>query len=221
VIEQRSFEATTAFDALQTLCRDYDFNWVVEHGNERGTFRIEIFKRGDPALRRQLPAGTVVMDSSESAAAENYKNEITVVGDRIPNGGGERYRWTESADEEIDEFGREPLRIENDDLESTNDCRVVARSELAKRLDEDDRGGKLSVVPQTIVEPGYPYAVEQFSEGDAVGWGQGAWGEFAWGSPQAFATAETATFSASAGDVSAAVDFDDRARILDAFTGAF
>ena len=221
VIEERSFAETTVFDAVQTLCNDYAFNWAVEHGNERGTFRIEIFKRGDPALRRQLPAETVVMDASESAAAENYKNEVTVVGARIPNGGGERYRWTESAAGEIDEFGREPLPLENDDLESTNDCRVVARAALAKRLDEDDRGGKLSIVPQTIVEPGYPYAVEQFSEGDAMGWGEGAWGEFAWGSPQAFATAETATFSASAGDVSAAIDFDDRAEILDAFTGAF
>ena len=219
VIEQRGFAETTAFDAVQTLCRDYDFNWVVEHGNERGTFRIEIFKRGDPALRRQLPAETVVTDYSESAAAENYKNEITVVGDRIPNGGGERYRWTESAEGEIDEFGREPLRIENDDLESTNDCRVVARSELAKRLDEDDRGGSLDIVPTTVLEPGYPYEVVAWEDNpDAPSWGE-SWGESWGGVQEEFATLETATFSESAGDVSAGGDFTVRSDLLAALSG--
>jgi hypothetical protein len=220
VIEQRSFTETTVFDAVQSLCRDYDLNWAVEHGNERGTFRIEIFKRGDPELRRQLPAETVVMDYSESATAENYANSVTVIGDRIPNGDGERYRWTERDDEEIDAFGEQPATpIENDDLESTNDCRSVARAELAKRLDEDERGGSLDIVPTTVLEPGYPYEIEVWEDNpDAPGWGE-SWGE-AWGGVQEeFATLETATFSESSGGASADADFDVRSDLLAALGG--
>jgi hypothetical protein len=220
VIENRSFEATDVFAALQSLCRDYDFNWVIEHGRERGTFSIEVFKRGDPKLRRSLPDSVTVMDYSESATAENYANSVTVIGARIPDGDGERYRWTERDAEEIDAFGEQPATpIENDDLESTNDCRSVARAELAKRLDEDERGGSLDIVPTTVLEPGYPYEIVVWEDNpDAPGWGE-SWGESWGGVQEEFATLETATFSESSGNTSAGGDFDVRSDLLAALGG--
>jgi hypothetical protein len=193
---------------------------VIEHGRERGTFSIEIFKRGDPTLRRSLPDAATVMDYSESATAENYANSVTVIGALIPDGDGERYRWTERDEDEIDAFGKQPATpIENDDLESTNDCRSVARAELAKRLDEDERGGSLDIVPTAVLEPGYPYEVVVWEDNpDAPGWGE-SWGESWGGVREEFATLETATFSESSGSASAGADFDVRSDLLAALSG--
>lgn len=221
VIDNRDFSATTVFDAVQSLCNDYDFNWVIEHGNERGYLFIEVFQRGDERLRRELPPEAHVLESDESAAVENYANVVTVVGAERPNLPG-RFEWTEEAPEEIDSFGREPIRIENDGLESVNDCRSVARATLAARLDEDDYGGSLSVTP-SLVEPGYPYHVpewEDHTDYQPPGWGNFAWGIAPWGGYRdVYATLESSSFSESRDSTDTGLDFSVRSNVLAAFAG--
>ncbi|WP_435075952.1 hypothetical protein [Halococcus sp. AFM35] len=214
IIESRSFDETSVFDAVQTLCNDYGFNWVVEHGRPGG-IDITVFKRGDPEMRRPLPDDAVVLDASESAAAQDYKNAVTVVGAEVD---GERVSWTEENRLEIEQFGREPLRLENDELTTVNDCRSVARSELASRLDEDERGGKLSITP-SLIPPGYPYRIEAWEDTEVVGWGDFAWGQQPWGSPAIYATLETSGLSESAGSADSELDFDVRSDIIAAFAG--
>lgn len=215
IIESRSFDETSVFDAVQTLCNDYGFNWVVKHGRPSGV-DITVFKRGDPEMRRPLPDDVAVLDASESAAAQDYKNAVTVVGAEVD---GERVSWTEEHHLEIEQFGREPLRLENDELTTVNDCRAVARAELAERLDEDERGGKLSTTP-ALIKPGYPYRIEQWEDTEIVGWGNFAWGSAPWGSPAIFATLETSSLSESAGSASSDLDFDVRSDLIALLGGA-
>lgn len=219
VIDNREFSATDAFNTLQTLCNDYGLYFTVEHGNERGELFIEVFQRGDERLRRELPPDVAILSEAESAAVNSYANVVTVIGDEQPD--GTRVSWTERAKAEIDAFGVERAPpIENDELDTINDCRAVARAELAKRLDEDERGGKMDITPR-IVEPGYPIHIPLWEDPPAStlpGWGE-SWGEVWGGGQPIYATPESSSFGESSGDASASLDFSIRSDMLAVLAG--
>lgn len=203
---ERSFSGTP-LSILQTLHNDSGRRFMIDHGTSPAdTPTFTSFESRDAEARST--ANWIVTDSSEEAEVGDYRNEITVIGAPITTGSDRIARATVRDQSEIDALkdppdddGVRPLVIEDDELETDNDCLSKARALLRERVAADSRGGSMTIAP-LLPDPGPQYRINVGNGGWSMEWGMN------WSGSSYLSQLESVEFSESAGSARTTLEFE-------------
>lgn len=213
IFGEREFSGTP-MDILQTMHEDSGRRFAIEHGvgpDDRPSFRS--FETRDSDEIRST-ANWVVTDVQRDADVSDYANQVTVVGAPLVPGTAVRAEATARDESEIEELrdlpdddGVRPFTIEDESLETVNDCLSKARALLRERVNADKRGGSVTTAP-VLPTPGPQYLTEFFGDDSVGGWGLD-WG-LSWGVTRTghHSALESATYSEEAGEASTEMEFE-------------
>lgn len=210
---EREFQGTP-LSVLGTMHDDSGRRYSVEHGvgPGRGPPVFKSYERDSLTVESGL--NWVVTSVEEEEDVSDYANKITVIGAPLVPGSAARARATAKDAIEIaslrdlpDDDGIRPLTIEDDSLQTVNDCLSKARALLREHVNADNVGGSITTAP-VLPTPGPQYLTEVFDDEPRGGWGMD-WGE-SWGTSTVgrYSALESVTFSESAGSASTDMEFE-------------
>jgi hypothetical protein len=154
VIDQRTFGPASHYENLQRLHQDAGYRFVPDY--TENSLSVESFKKGDVTK----PLDVVTKDHTRTTPDSAYANSVTVYGAEDDN--GDRLTATAESQSAIDSDGRtipsKPVR--RTDIDNEGDLKSIARTELSRRLGNDDLTGLLTIWPQ-LIAPGYSYQVAE------------------------------------------------------------
>lgn len=213
IINEQEFQGSP-MSVLQDLHDFSNRRFTIEHGVRPG--------RGPPTLRSFDTRDTtenrsaldwVITSFTKDSEVDEYANQVTVIGAQRP-GTNENYTAIAFNESEIialedlpDDDGVRPITIEDDSLETYNDCMSKARSALKESIKSDTVSSSVTAAP-ILPTPGPQYLVD-FIEGTEVGgWGLD-WGQ-SWGATTGgrYSALESVTFSESAGSSQTTLEFE-------------
>ena len=142
------------FENLQDLCNEAGMVFVPEY--KRDELRLDVFVPG----QLTQTADWTRLDFERELDVRSYANRVRVIGARDEET-GERIEATAESQPEIDRVGTvvDAPPIVEDDVESEERLRNIARRELSKRVAEDRLGGSVDIVPKPL-RPGFAYEVD-------------------------------------------------------------
>ena len=142
------------FENLQDLCNEAGMVFVPEY--DRDELRLDVFVPGQETREAEWTR----LDFERELDVRSYANRVRVIGAR-DEATGERIEATAESQPEIDRVGTvvDAPPIVEDDVESEERLRNIARRELSKRVAEDRLGGSVDIVPKPL-RPGFAYEVD-------------------------------------------------------------
>lgn len=143
------------------------FRFVVDHNAEDSNgnliFRLESFPTGTDA--DDPTPDWAVVDRDPTIDYSRYRNKVTIKGPKDDQ--GNRPQTTIQDNDEINQFGEQPIELIKTNTSNNSERGQVAFAELQERLSQAQEKGTLAIVPLALL-PGYSYEVDWFNDGNPV-----------------------------------------------------